>query len=268
MTYGLTLNEVDRRFRPDSISMPWGSCAKCTRTDKYQFWRIEIGPGHEQGLYFVENWHGVIWLERGTVVIRTCDSRGNQALRRLEHGAAYEMPAFCVQSMYSAAGAELYAVGPAGAGDELIFHYVEPPLTRTPSSLLSGPMTEAGSPLKDKREKYWGNIGTFSENDFGGKRIFLRKGCQSSMEFHLEKYESYYVHSGKVRVGLRCGRAENRSLILTAGEAFDIHPGVMHMRIALEDTVIIEASTRDSDKDSHLVEDGQKYNHVNEQDPS
>ena len=33
----------------------------------------------------------------------------------------------------------------------------------------------------------------------------------------------------------------------------------MHMRIALEDTVIIEVSTKDSDSDSHLVEDGKKY---------
>jgi hypothetical protein len=34
------------------------------------------------------------------------------------------------------------------------------------------------------------------------------------------------------------------------------------MRIALEDTCIIEVSTADSDGDSHLVEDGQTYKHV------
>jgi len=36
----------------------------------------------------------------------------------------------------------------------------------------------------------------------------------------------------------------------------------MHMRMAMEDTVIIEASTRDDDGDSYLVEDGQTYRHV------
>ena len=36
----------------------------------------------------------------------------------------------------------------------------------------------------------------------------------------------------------------------------------MHMRMALEDTVIIEASTKDSDADSFLVEDGQTYRHI------
>jgi D-lyxose ketol-isomerase len=49
---------------------------------------------------------------------------------------------------------------------------------------------------------------------------------------------------------------------MLAGESYDVRPGVMHMRIGLEDTVIIEVSTRDSDSDSYLVEDGQTYHHV------
>ena len=36
----------------------------------------------------------------------------------------------------------------------------------------------------------------------------------------------------------------------------------MHMRMGLEDTVIIEVSTRDNDADSYLVEDGQTYSHI------
>ena len=34
------------------------------------------------------------------------------------------------------------------------------------------------------------------------------------------------------------------------------------MRMGLEDTVILEVSTRDSDADSYLVEDGQMYRHI------
>jgi len=34
------------------------------------------------------------------------------------------------------------------------------------------------------------------------------------------------------------------------------------MRIALEDTVIIEFSTLDDDGDSHIVEDGKTYKHI------
>ena len=71
----------------------------------------------------------------------------------------------------------------------------------------------------------------------------------------------YFIETGKLKVGLRVGRAQNTSLTLEAGEIFHINPGLMHMRMALEDTVIIEVSTKDNDSDSHIVEDGTKYQH-------
>jgi len=36
----------------------------------------------------------------------------------------------------------------------------------------------------------------------------------------------------------------------------------MHMRMAIEDTIIIEVSTTDDDNDSHIVEDGKTYKFV------
>ena len=111
-------------------------------------------------------------------------------------------------------------------------------------------------PLKTV-EKYWGNMQTLFENDsYTVKRIFMRKGTQSSMEYHISKQESYFIESGKLKVGTRIGRAQNPSLILMEGDVFHIPVGFMHMRIALEDTVIIEFSTLDDDGDSHIVEDG------------
>ena len=98
--------------------------------------------------------------------------------------------------------------------------------------------------------------------EFVGKRIELRRAGQSSLEFHVEKAESYYVHSGRVKVGLRIGRGENKSLVLNKGDRFDIPQGLMHMRIGLEDSILIEASPPDSDGDSYLVEDGRTYEHV------
>jgi mannose-6-phosphate isomerase-like protein (cupin superfamily) len=112
------------------------------------------------------------------------------------------------------------------------------------------------SPLK----KYWGEITTLiSTEDYCLKRIFMKKDSQSSLEFHVNKKESYYIESGKLKIGFRIGRAINKSKIINKGEVIHINPGLMHMRIALEDTVIIEVSTKDSDSDSHLVEDGKKY---------
>jgi mannose-6-phosphate isomerase-like protein (cupin superfamily) len=114
-------------------------------------------------------------------------------------------------------------------------------------------------------DKYWGNMKTLFENDqYTVKRIFMKKGTQSSMEYHIDKEESYYIESGKLKIGTRIGRAKNTSLILNENDVFNIPVGFMHMRIALEDTVIIEFSTLDNDGDSHIVEDGKTYKHLEE----
>ncbi len=111
--------------------------------------------------------------------------------------------------------------------------------------------------------KYWGDMKTLFENDlYTVKRIFMKKGTQSSMEYHIKKRESYYIESGRLKIGTRIGRAKNTSLILEQGDVFHIPVGFMHMRIALEDTIIIEFSTLDDDGDSHIVEDGKTYKHI------
>ena len=119
--------------------------------------------------------------------------------------------------------------------------------------------------VKKEVDKYWGNMKTLFENEhYTIKRIFMKKGTQSSMEYHIKKEESYYIESGKLKVGTRIGRAKNTSLILNEGDVFHIPVGFMHMRIALEDTVIIEFSTLDDEGDSQIVEDGKTYKHIEE----
>ncbi|MFH1593017.1 MAG: hypothetical protein ABIB47_06660 [Candidatus Woesearchaeota archaeon] len=113
----------------------------------------------------------------------------------------------------------------------------------------------------DIRDKYWGRVESIFSENFTGKRIFMKAETQSSLEYHSHKKEAYVLQSGKLKVGLRIGRAENRSVILSPGDIYVIRPGLMHMRIALEDSVIIEVSTKDDDRDSHLVEDGRTYVH-------
>lgn len=113
------------------------------------------------------------------------------------------------------------------------------------------------------REKYWGDIRTiFHAHGVIVKRIFMRAGTQSSLEFHCKKWEHYYIESGKLSIGMRIRRAENVSIMLEAGQCVMIEPGMMHMRIAHDDTVIIETSADESDDDSHIVEDGMTYVHA------
>ena len=125
-------------------------------------------------------------------------------------------------------------------------------------------MPEVSKPLKHV-EKYWGNMTSlFEGEDFCVKRIFMKSGTQSSLEYHVKKKEMYYIESGSLKVGIRIGRAVNKSVILNQGDVFHINPGLMHMRIASEDVVIIEVSTKDNDSDSHIVEDGRTYKHEEE----
>jgi len=111
--------------------------------------------------------------------------------------------------------------------------------------------------------KYWGYMSTlFDQDGYSIKKIFMRAGTQSSMEYHVHKKESYYIEKGQLKLGLRIGRGENKSLILNAGDVVHIPVGLMHMRMAITDTIIIEVSTTDDDNDSHIVEDGKTYKFV------
>ena len=114
-----------------------------------------------------------------------------------------------------------------------------------------------------KVEKYWGHMTTIIDhNNISVKRILMTKGSQSSMEYHIEKKESYLIEEGRLKIGFRIGRAQNKSVIMNKGEVITIPIGLMHMRMAQKDTMIVEISTPDNDADSHLVEDGKKYNFV------
>lgn len=110
----------------------------------------------------------------------------------------------------------------------------------------------------DFRDKYWGTIETIVSKNYAAKRMFVKKGSHASLEYHVKKLEAYYVHSGKLLARFRAGRAEDRYFEIGPGSGVLIPPGLMHQRGGLEDTVIIEISTRDEDSDSYLVEDGKK----------
>ncbi|MAH49637.1 hypothetical protein CMI37_27690 [Candidatus Pacearchaeota archaeon] len=113
------------------------------------------------------------------------------------------------------------------------------------------------------KDKYWGHItSVYADDNFTLKKIFMEKGSQSSLEYHVRKDEYYYILSGRLKVGFRIGRAKNTSVIMEEGETIHIKPGLMHMRMALKDTIIIEWSNKDDDSDSNIVEDGKHYIHM------
>lgn len=111
--------------------------------------------------------------------------------------------------------------------------------------------------------KYWGHIqNIYRANNLVIKLIEMSANTQSSLEYHVNKEEYYFLLKGKLKIGMRIGRAKNTSVIINTGQIYHIPKGLMHMRIALEDCTILEWSDTDDDTDSNIVEDGQTYIHT------
>lgn len=111
--------------------------------------------------------------------------------------------------------------------------------------------------------KYWGQIqDVYRSDDLVIKLIEMSANTQSSLEYHVDKEEYYFLLKGKLKIGMRIGRAQNTSVVLQAGQLYHIPKGLMHMRIALEDCTILEWSNTDNDTDSNIVEDGKTYIHT------
>ncbi len=126
--------------------------------------------------------------------------------------------------------------------------------------IFSGPSggkikTLKKSKLFNFHNQYWADlVWTIVNRQYCGKKIFFKKGNNSSFHFHCEKSETYFVHSGKLLLRIRAGKGEDRFFVLNKGQAVDIPPGLIHQAGGLEDTVIMEVSTKDSDGDAFLVE--------------
>jgi mannose-6-phosphate isomerase-like protein (cupin superfamily) len=262
MGYGLTLDQVTKVNRPTRQATPWGAETICTERPEYSLACVELGPGAAQPMHFHTDGWRRLFVERGDVLVRRLDEQGAMSALVVRQGDTLPIAPFEVHGFSSREGAELYLFGPPGSGARPVLAGSLEDAQSAVGELEQRQPPDGGEPTTNRLDKYWGTIETIVDDEVAGKRILVVKGGQSSMEFHVEKRETYWVRSGLLKVGLRVGRAENHSIVLGPGESYDIFPGVMHMRIALEDTVIIEASTRDSDADSHLVEDGQTYRHV------
>ena len=87
----------------------------------------------------------------------------------------------------------------------------------------------------------------------------MNKNTQSSMEFHIKKKENYFIDYGSIDLGIRYARGLNGLIKLKKNNSFLMKPGTIHMRMARQDTKIIEMSNKDSDSDSIIVHDGNKY---------
>jgi mannose-6-phosphate isomerase-like protein (cupin superfamily) len=94
-------------------------------------------------------------------------------------------------------------------------------------------------------EKPWGWELIWAHAEaYVGKTLFVRAGHSLSLQYHVEKDESWYVESGRAKLELGdTGAAVLSQEIITAGATFRFRPGTVHRVSALEDTTILEVST-------------------------
>lgn len=93
--------------------------------------------------------------------------------------------------------------------------------------------------------KKWGHEKWIVNKSYCGKRLFIRKGWRSSIHFHKEKDETFYLESGKLL--FEFGK---RRLTLRKGDSIYIRPGMSHRFSGIESSVLFEFSTHHLEKDS------------------
>ena len=103
-------------------------------------------------------------------------------------------------------------------------------------------------------EKWIENI-----DDYCGKVLVLYEGKKCSMHYHMKKLETMYLQEGRVDIRFRDpSNAEDYVVELEPGDSVRIPRGQQHQIIALEDSHLIEFSTKHEESDSYRVELGSR----------
>lgn len=98
-------------------------------------------------------------------------------------------------------------------------------------------------------DKPWGHEEIFAlvDGKFCGKAIHVSKGHALSLQYHERKEETISVQSGRLRVEVGLDEQALEEFELSPGESIHLRPGVRHRVTAVEDTVMLEASTTELD---------------------
>jgi mannose-6-phosphate isomerase len=97
--------------------------------------------------------------------------------------------------------------------------------------------------------KPWGHELIFANvpSGFTGKELHVRAGQSLSMQYHVHKEEVLAVRSGRIQLEIGPSPDALDRVELVPGESVHIRPGLVHRTTALEDSVVLEASTYNPD---------------------
>lgn len=89
------------------------------------------------------------------------------------------------------------------------------------------------------------------------KTLHIIPGLSTSMHYHRDKTETLYVAKGSLRIEYFIDDPQNANIIsLNEGMSFTVIPNLKHRLINdySSETIIVEASTFDSPRDSYRME--------------
>ena len=90
----------------------------------------------------------------------------------------------------------------------------------------------------------WGTETLIAETpQYTGKVLFYKAGCAGGFQYHVEKDETFYLHSGRAMVFHVTAAGSLCRELMFAGESWRIPAGAPHKFVAIEDCVVFEVST-------------------------
>jgi len=114
---------------------------------------------------------------------------------------------------------------------------------------MTQPAADTAVRPAERVDKPWGHEEIFAlvEGSYIGKLLFVSAGESLSLQYHRVKDETIALVSGQVEIDLGTSADTLRTVIMSSGDSVHVLPGTLHRLRAVEDSVLVEASTADSD---------------------
>ena len=126
---------------------------------------------------------------------------------------------------------------------------------------MTQPAPEIAVRPSEQVDKPWGHEEIFAlvEGAYVGKLLFVSAGQSLSLQYHHAKDETIALVSGQAEIDLGTSVETLRAVSLSPGDSVHVAPGLLHRLRALEDSVLVEASTAHPGWREDVVRLGDRY---------
>ena len=110
---------------------------------------------------------------------------------------------------------------------------------------MTQPLGDTAVRRSEHVDKPWGHEEIFALVDgaYIGKLLYVSAGQSLSLQYHHEKDETIALISGRVEIDLGTAAESLRAVTLSPGDSVHVPPGLLHRLRAVEDSVLVEASS-------------------------